>query len=188
MKKKASKTQARQKDPKKVLAGKARAQKAIRVNGRFVSKKFSDKIKEFAEISGYSDPYKYYLQNKTEIDTIFKQGYLTNNRNTGQLHKDLKGYQGEVTNKGKVIKAETMRRKIRDLNNFLKNQYNINAVDFYTRYKIGLDGERIDFNFPDISEVVEALGEDYDFSEDNGDSFFDFFDQFDITTVISNKK
>lgn len=146
------------KDPKKVKAGKARASKAIRINGRFASKDFVEVLKKDAEIAGIpqSKIYEFFLQNEREYTDNAELFRLTTFRNYEQIKRDIKGYKGTIIYNGRKIKKETALLNLTKLNQYLKSEH-----DFYTfwfSYEKKLNGQ-IKITVPTVRKLEKEIEE-----------------------------
>jgi hypothetical protein len=87
------------KNPAKVAAGKARAQKAVRLNGKFVTKFFQNNLKEDAEAVGYTGNLQKFLdEHEIVYSNLYETGELQSivPKADGTLFKEAESYQGKL--------------------------------------------------------------------------------------------
>lgn len=169
------------KNPKKVLAGKARAAKAIRVRGRFTSNQFLDYVSEKAKISGYKNPFQFFLENEISLTKQFENGSQTSTRNSGQIKKDMKKYKGKIILNGREVKKATALKNIQQLVSKLKME--TTAVDFYVQYNLTFDG-KMKIKIPTAAQIQKLIDTD----EDIFDQIEDDFSDAQFSFIISDKK
>lgn len=146
------------KDPKKVAAGKARAAKAIRVNGKFTENAFLEEITRIAEMQGVKDPYDFYRQNEAIYERMYKMESFTTVRDTGKIKQDIKGYNGKIVKNGKEVKKASAIKSMNALNQYLKIEHSVVAWG----EKVGLTMfGKMSLNIPTPAQVEMAM-ENYD--------------------------
>lgn len=157
------------KDPKKVLAGKARAAKAIRIGGKYASKEFIEQLKQDADLAGVPEKniYQFFLQNEKEYTANAQSFKLTTTRNYEQIITDLRGYKGQIIYNGRKVLKSTAIRNLSMLNNYFKTEH-----DFYkwwVRYEKKINGQ-IRLSVPTIKQIekhIEEGGELEEILEEN---------------------
>ena len=158
------------KDPKKVLAGKARAAKSLRVGGKFTSNEFLEKIKIDAESVGAKDAYKFFLQNENEYAALYNTPMLTASKDITDLKKVIVNYNGTIFKNNKEVKKATAIKSLVSLNQYLKIEHNVVAC--WAQIEMSLAG-KLNINVPSIAmiekriedgEDIESIMEDYDYT------------------------
>ena len=84
------------KDPKKVLAGKARAATSVRVGGKFTTNIFLQEVEKLAKDAGANDPFSFYLQNEVQLSQLYDKAELSTNQNYDSIRKAVKNFKGNV--------------------------------------------------------------------------------------------
>lgn len=168
------------KNEKKVLAGKARAAKSIRIKGRFTSNQFLEYVTEKAEITGYKDPFKFFLENEFSLTKQFENGTQTATRNSGQLKKDIKKYKGKIIMNGREVKQATALKNIQQLVSKLKLE--TDAVDFCVQYNLSFDG-KMKIKIPTTAQVQRMIEE----REDLYNEIESEFSENEFVLIISDK-
>lgn len=182
---KKSDTPAKQKDPKKVLAGKIRAQNSIKdSSGKYVSKIFTNEVKKTILATKKIDVSKIHPDNSKKIDQLIKeaginpeqikkfyeknqfifenlkkQGKLKGTwRNSNQIEKAIRDYKGTIfINDGKKIKEVSKAEAIFQVMNFKQNlSSRMNVVDFTIRPELSLDGI-LTLKIPDSKKLLQAV-------------------------------
>ena len=149
----------KKKDPKKVAAGKARAAKAIRIDGKYASKEFVEVLKKDAELAGVKPDkvFEFFLQNEKEYIENAEMFKLTTFRNYEQIRTDLKNYKGTIIYNGRKVKKATA-----ILNLSMLNQYLITEHEFYTfwcTYEKKINGQ-IKLTVPTIKQIKKMIEEE----------------------------
>lgn len=155
--KKAVPATVRIKDPKKVAAGKARAAKSLRVEGKFTSNQFLDTVTKQAEAAGVADPYVFYLQNQSEYEALYSEVSLTTYHDFDKLLQDIKGHNGPIYKNGRRVRPETAIRSLWELNQYLKGEHDV--FNFWA--KIGISqGGRMEIEIPRIADIRTMVEDD----------------------------
>lgn len=165
------------KDPKKVAAGKARAAKSLRIDGKFTSNKFFEKVQSDAAAAGVKDTFRFFQQTEKQYAKVYEKMNLPVTRNEDKFLNDLKNYSGKVYKNGKEIKATTLRENMRRMGQYLRAEHDV--VTFFVQPLVNLNG-KMNIRFPSIKEVEDRL--------EDGEDLEDIFDDYDITIIISAKK
>ena len=93
------------KDPKKVLAGKARAAKSLRIGGKFTSNKFFKEIKEQAEQAGVKNVFDYFRQNESEYSALYDKWLQATEYYDYTFINFIKDYTGTIYFNGRKNKT-----------------------------------------------------------------------------------
>lgn len=167
------------KDPKKVLAGKARAAQSLRVDGKFTSNSFFEHVKNDAATKGITGTavFDYYIQNEKEYVETYQTEMLTPNLSFYDIKKKVKTYNGTIKMNGRTVKKATVIKAINTLNQYLRGEHN--AVDFYFKIKMSLDG-KMSVEMPSAAVLKKIL--------DNGDELEMVMEEYGITVIISDPK
>lgn len=140
------------KDPKRVLAGKARAAKSLRVDGRFTTNKFFEAVKKDADFSGVKDVFKFFLQAEKEYIALYFEEKITFNVNEDALMKRLAKFSGSIyVNKKRVSKATAV-KGVAEIGNYLRNEHSVHT--FYLLPYITLAGT-MGYKLPSVDEFIE---------------------------------
>lgn len=168
----------RVKDEKKVLAGKARALKSIRIDGKFTTNAFLEKITQDAQDSGVKDPYQFFLQAQNEYEEMYRNEELTPKRDFEKLRAAFKGFTGDTYKNGKKVKAATVIKALDELNQYLMVEHQV--VNFKAKLHLGLFSGKLKINIPSPAKIKKMINE--------GEDFGDFMeDQFDVYIIKSPK-
>ena len=167
------------KDPKKVAAGKARAASSLRVNGRFTTNKFLDKVKSDAIATGVKekDVFDFFIQNESAYAAIYSAEMITTNRNIEQLKRDFRSYDGNIVKNGRLVKKETALKSISELNRYLRGEHEI--VSFHLKPGLSLNGKMY-IKLPSVREIMHRV--------EDGEDIDDIMDEYGITTIRSTEK
>jgi len=163
------------KDPKKVAAGKARAARSLRVNGRFTGNKFFKEIEVQAKESGYKDVKKYFQQNEKELTALYSEWMEGVQVYDYKFLQTIRDYTGKIIINGRENSMGTALKKVMALNQFLRVQHNV--VSWHITPLIKLDGH-MSFDLPDTDNLEDSYGEDLE----------DFLTNYNIGIIISEKK
>lgn len=168
--------QIRVKDPKKVLAGKARAAKSLRVDGKFTSNSFFERIKKDADFNQVKDVFAFFLQREKKYTTLYYKEQLGTTKNEDQFLHAIENYKGKVICNGKEITRNLMREEIRLMGIYLRTEQN--AVTFHTDFSLRLEG-KLNLRFPTIDEIKSRL--------EGGEKISGILKEFGITIIASDK-
>lgn len=168
---------ARIKDPKKQAAGRARAAKSLRIDGRFTSNKFLQTVTEDAQDAGAKDVFKFFEQREKLYQKVYEKMNIALTRNEDKLKHDLKHYKGRVFKNGREVKAATLQKNVSQLGSYLRNEHSV--VTFYLQPLINING-KLSVNMPTVAEIERRLEE--------GESIEEIFEEYGITLVTSSKK
>jgi len=177
MKKKKQVTPVKQKDPKKVAAGKARAAKSLRINGRFTSNQFFEDVKEQAKEAGAKDVFKFFEQNENEFIRLYDNWMLAAEYFDYTFLNLVKGYTGKIFVNGKENAVGTALQKLLKFNQYLKNNWNV--VSWSIMPYLKLSGQ-LKFTLPSDEEMDE---------HDDLETLEDFLEsEHNIKIIVSEKK
>lgn len=173
--KKVSKNIPHIKNPKKVAAGKARAAKSLRVNGKFTGNEFFAKVEKDAQSAGQKDVFTFFLQNEKQYTALYDTPLESAEVYDYQFMNNLLNYTGNVIMNGRDNKNLYSLKKVMVFNQFLKNSMNVAAWSIKPFIK--LSGE-LSFELPDIEQLEGMDTEELE----------DFLLTVNITIIISEKK
>jgi len=163
------------KDPKKVAAGKARAAKSLRVNGRFTTNKFLEEITEKAQLSGVKNVKKYFQQNEKELTALYTEWMEGVQIYDYKFMQLIREYTGALIVDGRQNTIATALRKTMSLNQFLRVEHNV--VAWHITPLIKLDGQ-LKFDIPE-NELMEDM---------DTEQLEEFLENYRIGIIISEKK
>ena len=165
------------KDEKKVLAGKARAQKSLRVEGRFISTKFEEGLKKDMEQLGIplSQAQRYLQQNENTYKELYLNEQLSIENNFEQLRHNINTTENTIFFNGRKVKKITALKYIAELKRYLGTEYDY--WNFRVRFSTTLAG-RLTISLPrpgeldklDLTdeEIQEYLEDDYGIEIEDG--------------------
>jgi hypothetical protein len=147
------------KNPAKVAAGKARAQKAVRLNGKFVTKYFQDNLQEDADAVGYTGNLQKFLDEHEIVysnlyDTGELQGIIPKADST--LFKEAESYQGKlilrINGEDKAVSLDKFKYEVLRVEQALMSTESCAGVAFQPI--LTFNGKMI-IELPDVSELDE---------------------------------
>ena len=164
------------KDPKKVAAGKARAAKSLRVNGRFTTNKFLEEITEKAQLSGVKNVKKYFQQNEKELTALYTEWMEGVQIYDYKFLQTIRDYNGKLIVNGRENTMGTALKKVMSLNQFLRVQHNV--VSWNITPMLKMDGQ-LKFDLPEDTDGLEDL---------DTEDLEDLLNSYGINIIISEKK
>ena len=164
------------KDPKKVAAGKARAAKSLRVNGRFTTNKFLEEITEKAQLSGVKNVKKYFQQNEEELTALYTEWMEGVQIYDYKFLQTIRDYNGKLIVSGRENTMGTALKKVMSLNQFLRVQHNV--VSWNITPMLKMDGQ-LKFDLPEDTDGLEDL---------DTEELEDLLNSYGINIIISEKK
>jgi len=164
------------KDPKKVAAGKARAAKSLRVNGRFTTNKFLEEITEKAQLSGVKNVKKYFQQNEKELTALYTEWMEGVQIYDYKFLQTIRDYNGKLIVNGRENTMGTALKKVISLNQFLRVQHNV--VSWNITPMLKMDGQ-LKFDLPEDTDGLEDL---------DTEELEDLLSSYGINIIISEKK
>lgn len=171
---KATQTLPGMKDPKKVAAGKARAAKSLRIDGKFTTNKFFEAVELDAKATGVKDTFAFFLQNEKLYQKVYETPMLSFTKNSETLRTALSEYDGRIFKNGKEVKASTAKKSVAELNRYLLNEHDV--VAFYLKPEISLNG-KMKIKVPSVKELIKRIK--------NGEDIDEILDEYDITPIRS---
>lgn len=167
------------KDPRKVKAGQARAQKSLRIDGKFTTNIFLERVTKDAVATGVKerDVFRYFQQHERVYAATYSKDMLTTQRNGDQIKRDLKNYDGKIFKNGTHVKAATAIKAVAELNRYLRGEHDV--VAFHLKPGLSLNG-KMKINLPSVAELRRRL--------DEGEDLEDILDEYGITAISSVDK
>ena len=163
------------KDPKKQKAGKARAAKSLRINGRFTSNRFLEDITDRAVKSGYKNPYDYFRENEAELSALYDKWMEGVDTYDYRFMQEVRDFKGAIIVNDREVKKSTALLKIMAMNQVLKIDHNVAAWFIKPFHKIS---KGIKFYMPFPEDITDMQTEDLE----------DFLSGLNIGLIISEKK
>lgn len=164
------------KDPKKVAAGKARAAKSLRINGRFTTNQFLEEITEKAQLSGVKNVKKYFQQNEKELTALYTEWMEGVQIYDYKFLQTIRDYSGKLIVNGRENTMGTALKKVMSLNQFLRVQHNV--VSWNITPMLKMDGQ-LKFDLPEDTDGLEDL---------DTEELEDLLNSYGINIIISEKK
>lgn len=164
------------KDPKKVAAGKARAAKSLRIDGKFTTNDFFKKVQSDAKEAGAKDTFAFFRQAEKQYAKVYEKMNMPVTRNEDKFLHDLQNYTGKVFKNGREVKAATLRENMRLVGQYLRTEHNV--VTFYVQPLVNLNG-KMNLRFPTVAEVKRRI--------DEGEEIDEIMDEYNVTIVVSSK-
>lgn len=167
------------KDPAKVAAGQTRAKKSLRIDGRFTTNKFLDRVTQDAKATGVKekDVFKYFEQHERVYARTYEKEMITTQRNGDQIKRDIRGYDGSVFKNGHKVKAATAIKAVAELNRYLRGEHDV--VAFHLKPALSLNG-KMNLKIPSVAEIRRRVEE--------GEELEDILDEYGITAISSVDK
>lgn len=164
------------KDEKKVLAGKARAAKSLRINGRFTTNIFLEQVTRDAETAGTKNVMAYYRQHESVYTKLYEKEMLTTRKNQQQIEIMVDEFTGITLKNYKQVKKETIYYSMANTNQYLRNEFNV--VYWEATTYISLNG-KLNVMIPSPAMIKKEIGEDVDQEE-----FIELMNEIFLMTVI----
>lgn len=143
------------KDPKKVLAGKARASQAIRIDGKLTTNDFLQSVREDAARAGVKDPFKYFLNNEIKYTQEYKALDLQPYKNFERIDSVLKQFKGKTFLNGKAVNRGEFELRYAELTQMLKSEFDV--VEASHKIRIGLLSRNIAVELPTVEELQDFM-------------------------------
>lgn len=166
------------KDPVKQAAGRARAKKALRIDGKFVSNQFTEKVKADAERQGVKDFLRFFQQNEKKYSKLFNQVDISVSRNSDQIISDLEKFKGTIKIRGKKVKKGDAIKEVASFAQYMKAEHEVVAIWLQPETKVF--GNEINIPLPEIEEFEEE--------EDEGEELEEKAERLNISIIRSNRK
>lgn len=167
------------KDPRKVAAGKARAKSSLRIEGKFTTNKFLEKVTKDAVATGLKekDVFMFFQQHEKQYSAVYEKDMLTTQRNGDQLKRDIAGYDGKIFKNGTHVKAATAIKAIAELNRYLRGEHDV--VAFHLKPGLTLNG-KMSIKIPSVAEIRRRI--------EDGEDIEDIMDEYNVTVIRSADK
>lgn len=165
------------KDPVKQAAGRARAKKALRIDGKFVSNEFTEKVKADAERQGAKDFLRFFQQNEKKYSKLFNQVDISVSRNSDQIISDLEKFKGTIKIRGKKVKKGDAIKEVASFAQYMKAEHEVVAIWLQPETKVF--GNEINIPLPEIEEFEE---------EEEGEELEEKAERLNISIIRSNRK
>lgn len=168
----------RVKDPKKVAAGKARAAQSVRIEGRFTSNEFFQRVQSDADATGAKDAFQYFLQNEKVYEQMYKAVQTTTKKDLNSAKKYIKEFKGKVYKNNKEVTKGTLINSLTQLNQYLKSEHDI--VAFWQNLELtGFEG-KLNIKVPSVKEIEQRI--------EDGEEIADIMEEEGIDVIESEPK
>lgn len=172
----AKKKEIRVKDPKKVAAGKARAAKSLRIDGRFTSNEFFHDVEQQAKSAGVKDVFLFFKQNENEYKELYSTWMQATEYFDYTFLNLIKNYTGQIIINGRENTVGTALQKLLKFNQYLKNNHNVVSWSIMPYLKLS-------------GGLKFTLPADIDMDEETDlESLEDFLSMENIKIIVSEKK
>lgn len=148
------KKETKPKDPKKVAAGKARAAKALRIGGKFISNKFSEGVKKDMQAANIplSQAQRFLEQN----ESVYRESYFMEResmeRNYEQFLHDIAKTDNTIYLNGRKVKKATVIKRLSELKRYFGTEFDY--WNFRGHYTTSMEG-KMRITLPSSKELDE---------------------------------